>query len=242
MKLFGPLHLTILAIIAILTGILAALCRRYLLPVKATRRLVGAAIAVNEVIWWTYRYSREGIHTDNLPLQLCDAAVWLAVLACFTDAPLVLELAYFPGMAGAAMALLTPNLWSPWPSYPAVYFFLAHGGIVVAVAVTIFGTRHRFPGFAVWRSFGLLLIYAGIVGLFDRFTGADYMFLRQKPEAASLLDQMGPWPWYIATSAALALVLFWLLWLPVRGPRPAKVPAPVSPHARRRPSNDEEQP
>ena len=35
----------------------------------------------------------------------------------------------------------------------------------------------------------------------------------------SLLDLMGPWPWYIASAAALALALFWLLDRPFDGRR-----------------------
>lgn len=216
MKLLGPLHLSLLAVTGIVAFLLSLLCRRAVVPLRAVRRTLGALLALNEFIWWIWRYSREGIHAGNLPLQLCDIGVWLAVGSALVDASLIFELAYFVGMTGAAMALLTPDLYSPWPTYPAVYFFLAHGGIVITIAVTIFGGRISFPQRAVWRSLGFLLLYAAVVGAFDRISGANYMYLMRKPASASPLNAMGPWPLYILSAVGLALVLFWLLWLPVR--------------------------
>jgi len=152
----------------------------------------------------------------NLPLQLCDAAVWLAAMACLTALPAVVEFSWFAGLAGAGMALLTPDLISPWPSYPAIYFFVAHGGIVISMAALVPGGRRKFRRSAVWRSFVWLLIYAAVVGLVDFASGSNYMFLLHKPASASLLDRMGPWPWYLFSAGVVGLMLFWLLWLPVR--------------------------
>lgn len=223
MKLLGPLHLSLLAVTGVLAFVLSLLCHGEVVALRTVRRSLGALLAANEIIWWIWRYSREGIRIGNLPLQLCDIAVWLAVASAFTDASLILELAYFVGMTGAAMALLTPDLYSPWPTYPAIYFFLAHGGIVITTVVTIFGGRITFPQRAIWRSLGFLLLYAAIVGVFDRISGANYMYLLRKPASASPLNAMGPWPWYIFSAAGLALLLFWLLWLPVRK-RPPRTP------------------
>ncbi len=238
MRLLGPLHLAIVAIIVAIAAALVLLCRKNVLALNPLRRSLGAALAINELIWWIWRYSQEGVHAGNLPLQLCDVAVWLGVLASFTNAPAILQTAYFIGISGAAMALLTPDLTAPWPSYPDVYFFLAHGGIVICVAVAIFGARRKFSRMAVWRSFALLLAYAAIVGAIDWRSGADYMFLLSKPTAPSLLDRMGPWPWYIAGAAAVALALFWILWLPVRESRQPEPDERASARGGRAPSVD----
>jgi hypothetical integral membrane protein (TIGR02206 family) len=214
--LFGQTHLLLLCGIGFAAAALSALCRRGMLPGAAVRLSLGCALAANEVVWQIFRHWHEGIHLWNLPLQLCDLAVWMAVAACLRPVPWLVELAYYAGLAGAGMALLTPDLWSPWPSYPAVYFFAAHGGIVLAVAVLVFGgVAHPGPG-KPWRAFGRLLALAAALGAVDAVTGANYMYLRRKPASASLLDAMGPWPVYLAAGAALALALFWLLWIPLR--------------------------
>ena len=60
---------------------------------------------------------------------------------------------------------------------------------------------------------------AAAAAIGDLITGGNYMFLREKPSTASLLDVMGPWPVYIVSAAVLALALFWLLDLPLRRAR-----------------------
>lgn len=140
------------------------------------------------------------------------------MVACLTVKPWVVEFAYFAGLAGAGMALLTPDLWSPWPSYPAIYFFVAHGGIVTAVAVMVFGRICPLRAGAVWRAYGLLWCWAAVAGAFNFLAGTNYMYLCRKPASASALDVLGPWPMYLLAGGALALALFWLLWLPARNP------------------------
>jgi hypothetical integral membrane protein (TIGR02206 family) len=48
----------------------------------------------------------------------------------------------------------------------------------------------------------------------NRLTGGNYLFLSRKPEGGSLLDLLGPWPWYILSLEAVALLLFTILYLP----------------------------
>lgn len=216
MRLFGPAHLSLLIATIGAAATLSWLCRRRKVTARTVSLALGSGIAVNELVWWVFRYAHEGIHTANLPLQLCDLTVWMTVLACLTTIPAAVEFAYFAGVAGSGMAILTPDLWTPWPSYPAIYFFLAHGGVLVACSVLTFGRVAAIRRGAVWRTFGILAAYAAIIGAFNAISGANYMYLCRKPANPSLLDLLGPWPLYLGGGAAVALLLFWLLWLPVR--------------------------
>jgi len=216
MRLFGPLHLALLAAIAAIAAALLVLCRRRPRAARAVRLSLGWGLIANELVWWVFRYSHEGVHLRNLPLQLCDVTLWATACACLTLSPRLVEFAYFGGLAGAGMALITPDLWTPWPSYPAIYFFVAHGGIVTAVAALVCGRIAPLGAGAVWRAFGWLLGYAAALGVFNLAAGTNFMYLCRKPASASALDLFGPWPLYLLPGAALALALFWLLWLPVR--------------------------
>jgi hypothetical integral membrane protein (TIGR02206 family) len=222
MPLFSPLHLSLLALTVAIAATLCSLLRAGKISHAIVRFTIGYGLAINELIWWIFRYSHEGFRFPvNLPLQLCDATVWATVLACITLIPAFVEFAYFAGIAGAGMALITPDLWSPWPSYPAVYFFLAHGGIVIGAAVLVYGRIAPLRSGAVWRAFGWLVVYAAVIGTFNAIFKTNYMYLREKPGNASILDALGPWPMYLFAGAAVGLALFWLLWLPAR-PDPSK--------------------
>ena len=157
MTLFGPLHVALLAAIALAGFLLVQLCRRVERARRPVRLLLGIGLALNELVWWRFRYSHEGVHLWNLPLQLCDVTLWMTALACITLTPALVEFAYFAGFAGAAMALLTPDLWRPWPQYPAIYFFVAHAGIAIGIAVLVVGKIAPLRNGAVWRAFGMLI-------------------------------------------------------------------------------------
>jgi len=66
----------------------------------------------------------------------------------------------------------------------------------------------------VFIIFAITLAYTAAVGLIDALSGANYMFLRRPPSNWTMLKVLGPWPWYIASAAGVALVLLVLLDLP----------------------------
>jgi hypothetical integral membrane protein (TIGR02206 family) len=158
----------------------------------------------------------------SLPLHLTDAVTIIAAVALWSPRPLVFELAYFWGLTASLGAVLTPNLDSAFPSLFFFTYFATHCGAVVAAVFLAWGCRLTPRPGAVARVFVATAAFAVVAGLGDLLTGGNYMFLREKPEETSLLDVMGPWPWYILTGALLAIAMFAALDLPFRGRRRAQ--------------------
>lgn len=225
--LFGFAHLAILASVLAAAFLMSFAARRSPTSARWIRYAAGAFLALNELGWYGYRLTVEGFRfPEGLPLELCDLTLWLTVVALFTLQPLVFETAYFAGLGGSGMALLTPDLWAPLASYPTIYFFVAHGMLVASLLTLLWSRQVRPRRGSLWKVFLLLNGYAAIIGTFDAIFKTNYMYLCDKPAGASLLDFLGPWPLYLVGGEAVALTIFWLLWLPVRRNGSGMTPAP----------------
>jgi hypothetical integral membrane protein (TIGR02206 family) len=150
-----------------------------------------------------------------LPLQLCDWAMFVIIIALWTGNRRWLEIAYFWGIGGTLQALITPNLRYGFPDLRFISFFLAHSGIIIGIAflMLVYGFR---PGpKSVLRTFLWTELYFVIAFTVDLVTGENYGFLLHKPEAASLLSFLSDWrPLYLLEFHVLAFAFFTMLYAP----------------------------
>jgi hypothetical integral membrane protein (TIGR02206 family) len=214
-KLFGPTHLAILGSVPLLAGLLAY-AQTKLAPASRTLRIcLACIILLDSAVYYGVLIARGQLtFPDHLPLELCDASLCLVILALFTLNKTVFDLAYYGALAGATMALLTPNLWEAFPSFTTVQFFIDHGLIVVGVLFLAWSGLARPRPHSVRRAMVAVNLFAACVGTFDYAFKTDYMYLRAKPPNPSLLDVLGPWPWYLAATEFVACGVFLLLYLP----------------------------
>jgi hypothetical integral membrane protein (TIGR02206 family) len=155
----------------------------------------------------------------SLPLALCNMAVLVAIAACWWQIPLLVELTWFWGLAGALQAVVTPDLAVGFPHLEFFQYVVGHLGIVLAAVFLVVGLRITPRTGAVRRTFTVTAAYTAGVGLVDAVTGANYMFLRKPPPNWTVLRLLGPWPWYIPDAASVALVLLVVLDAPFRRAR-----------------------
>jgi hypothetical integral membrane protein (TIGR02206 family) len=208
---FSAEHIAVLALMAV--AIAVAVRAPRLVPPKLLAVAIGAFFLIEyganalDGTWdWGF----------NLPLHLSDVVAMFAPIALWTRRPLLVEILYFWALTASLQAVLTPDLNQTFPSVFYFTYFVTHCGAVVAACVLVFGLKQRPRPGAVWRAFAATLVMAAVAGTANLITGGNYMYLRAKPSQPSLLDHMGPWPLYIATAAALALILFALLALLAR--------------------------
>jgi hypothetical integral membrane protein (TIGR02206 family) len=215
--LLGPFHLAIIIAIAGIAFALNIYCRRSAQTTRTVCFILGVFLTVNELSWWVFKFAHGWVRfPEGLPLQLCDLALWMTVITAFTLKPWAFDIAYYAALGGSGMAILTPDLWAPLVSYPTLYFFLAHGTVVITVLCLAWSGRAAPRAGSLWRAFAILNIFAVAVGVFDAIFHANYMYLCRKPARPSLLDLLGPWPVYWVGGELVSLVVMFLLWLPYR--------------------------
>jgi hypothetical integral membrane protein (TIGR02206 family) len=215
----SPLAYGLSTLIGALTAL--ALCvgaRRRPGPWTGVAAKALAVILLVEQVSWQIQFL---IHHDwnrfnSLPFDLCDFTCFVAAVACWTRLPLFVELTWFWALAGTLQAIITPDQYTPFPHLSFDNYVVEHLGIVVAALYLVIGLRiHPRPG-AVTRVFVISIAYAGLCAILDAATGGDYLYLRHPPPSSSLLSWLGAWPWYIVSSAGIALAFFVLLDLPFR--------------------------
>ena len=153
------------------------------------------------------------IHTD-LPMQFCDWAGIMVVVTLLFRKQLSFELAYFWALSGTTQALLTPNIVVDFPSIEFVYFFLVHSGEWIGVFFMVFALRMTPAKGAIKRAFIASNVYLGVAFILNYATESNYGFLLHKPHSGSMLDYMGPWPLYILSYEAIALLFYCLFYAP----------------------------
>jgi len=161
----------------------------------------------------------------SLPLQLCDLAAFAAVWALWSHSQTAFALTYFWGLTLTAQAFVTPELNGPdFPALEFIMFFGLHCLVVWAGIYLTWGVGLR-PD---WRSYRIAVFatlgWGVVMFVFNRAMETNYGFLNAKPLAGSLLDVLGPWPWYLLSELIVGAAVWALItwpWVRRRSLRPA---------------------
>jgi hypothetical integral membrane protein (TIGR02206 family) len=212
-ELFSPTHLATLAVIVVLAVVTSRAAARARSPWLGWS--LALALLLQEAVKLHYFIVEQGQPwQQSLPLDLCRINELLCVVILLGRSHAVFQVAYYWSIAGSVTAMLTPDLALGFPSRAFLLFFVGHGLVVLAVLYAIFGFGFRLYPRSLAVALGVTAAYAAIIAPLNLLLDANYLFLRAKPEAASVLDLFGDWPYYLPGLFVVAVVACLIAYLP----------------------------
>ena len=211
---YGPSHWAVIAVFAIGAVALVWTGRRQTeQQARRLGRILGALTALVYAAILIYVLTPPTL--DSVPLQLTDLATVVGAYALWSQKQWAYALTYYWGLVLSMQALISPALQSPdFPHYQFLAFWAIHLMVVWAAIYLTWGRGMR-PD---WRDFRIAVTvtvgWAVVTFTFNRITGTNFGFLNRKPSTASLLDVMGPWPWYVFVGATMISVVWALMTWP----------------------------
>lgn len=182
---------------------------RRIAEVLAALLFLNAAIYAGYRItagYWELRY--------DLPMDFCSWATIVTIVALLARSAAAAEVAYFWVMAGSLQGVISPDLQRAFPDPYFFMFFVGHSGLVIAVLFLALGMGLHPRRGSVWRTFGWTQVYFVSALAINYLLGSNYGYLAQKPANPSLLDHLGPWPYYWISLQVVMVVFVALAYLP----------------------------
>lgn len=146
---------------------------------------------------------------------MCDLSeIFLA--AFLLGGPKILyKCAFFWGLAGASMAIITPDI--PVIDLDYAFFMIGHGMIVIGVMYATISLGNRpYANDILTVSLITAFVLLPIVYLINLILGepANYWYLIAKPAGASLMDAFPEPPYHLLITTPLAIATFCLIYIP----------------------------
>ena len=218
-ELFGTVHLITIAVV-ILTSILLPKFYKNKsdYQISMMKKIISGVIAAHVIISPykdLYLLANPYDWRETIPLHMCDLSEIFLVWFLLGGPRILYICAFFWGLGGATMAILTPDISHHDLDY--IFFMVGHGMIVVGImyATVTLGNR-PFAKDIVTVSLITALVLLPIVYGINLLLGepANFWYLMTKPAGASLMDMFPEPPYHLIVTTPIAIAVFYLIYLP----------------------------
>jgi len=218
-EMFGTVHLITIAVVIVISVFLPRLYKNKSEDQKSTMSKIIAAIIFLHVIISPYKdlylLANPYDWRETIPLHMCDLSEIFLIIFLLGGPKILYLCAFFWGLGGATMAILTPDISHHDLDY--IFFMIGHGMIVVGImfATVSLGNRPYAKDILKVTAITLFILLPIVYGI-NILLGepANFWYLVAKPEGASLMDMFPDPPLHILYTTPLAIAVFYLIYLP----------------------------
>ena len=215
--MFSMAHMSAIVGLMLLIVLMFVTKKRWTIHSKHIRlieRIFAVSLLVMEILYhvWIVQSGRWD-WGSSLPLELCSISLLMTIILLWTGNEHLYDFVFYAGIGGALQAIATPVLDLSFPHFRYFHFFYVHFGIVLTALyfTWVKGYRPTFKG--ITKTMVALNLLMPVIFALNVLLHGNYMFLREKPRNGSLLDFLGPYPWYIVSLEIVAFLIFVILWL-----------------------------
>jgi len=218
-EIFGTVHLLTIATVIVISVLLPKFYKNKTEDQKSTMSKIIAAIIFLHVIISPYKdlylLANPYDWRETIPLHMCDLSEIFLIIFLLGGPKILYLCAFFWGLGGATMAILTPDISHHDLDY--IFFMIGHGMIVVGIMYATVSLGNRPYGKDILKVTAItLFILLPIVYVINILLGepANFWYLIAKPDGASLMDMFPDPPLHILYTTPLAIAVFYLIYLP----------------------------
>ena len=218
-EIFGTVHLlTILSIVVVSIFLPKFYKNKSDKQISLMTKVVAGIIAAHVIISPykdLYLLAEPYDWRETIPLHMCDLSEIFLVWFLLGGPRLLYTCAFFWGLGGATMAILTPDISHHDLDY--IFFMIGHGMIIVGImyATVTLGNR-PYAKDIITVSLITALVLLPVVYVINLILGepANFWYLIAKPEGASLMDVFPDPPYHLLVTTPLAIAVFYLIYMP----------------------------
>ena len=222
--LFGSQHISALSIvIAVSVATPIVLRTANNIEVKKFVSMVLAILLIfHELIKPFYRYYLFG-HELLLvfPIHICHLAAISMGLFLILKKEFLFEIAYFWGLSGNLLAMVTPDMKYGFPNLEFTMFYFGHGLLLLSILFACVCLRTNLRWSSILRVFiATILILPAMYGLNIALESyqpnVNYWYLMITPGPDTILSLFPEPPWHIPYVAVTALLIFIVSFIPYK--------------------------
>ena len=218
-ELFGTVHLITIAVIIVVSVLLPRSYKDKSINQKSTMNKVIAGVIALHVIISPYKdlylLANPYDWRETLPLHMCDLSEIFLIWFLLGGPKILYLCAFFWGLGGASMAILTPDISHHDLDY--IFFMIGHGMIIVGIMYATVALGNRpYVNDILKVSAITAFILLPIVYIINILLGepANFWYLIAKPGGASLMDMFPDPPYHLLYTTPIAIAVFYLIYLP----------------------------
>ena len=218
-ELFGTVHLITIAVIIVVSVLLPRTYKDKSINQKSTMNKVIAGVIALHLIISPYKdlylLANPYDWRETLPLHMCDLSEIFLIWFLLGGPKILYLCAFFWGLGGASMAILTPDI--SYHDLDYIFFMIGHGMIIVGIMYATVALGNRpYVNDILKVSAITAFILLPIVYIINILLGepANFWYLIAKPGGASLMDMFPDPPYHLLYTTPIAIAVFYLIYLP----------------------------